>query len=186
MYLFIKLMVWFPKNTGQVSQDCSAPDKYPNTKLETKYARRQKFSHNEKVYYSCDDDFTAFRGSRAVQCVDGQWTKLTLKCESKNLPWTICFQGRKKKESLACCFTQQPVYWDILRPVIYLDGFKAAQKPANTLYWGRCLIDIQVKKFIKKKVVYKKKSECTQVFGKFTDNNISYSLKGSFTFFFQV
>lgn len=74
------------QNTGQVSQDCSAPDKYPNTKLETKYARRQKFSHNEKVYYSCDDDFTAFSGSRAVQCVDGQWTKLTLKCESKNLP----------------------------------------------------------------------------------------------------
>ncbi|XP_005926276.1 complement receptor type 1 isoform X1 [Haplochromis burtoni] len=67
--------------SGQVSQDCSAPDKYPNTKLETKYARRQKFSHSEKVYYSCDDDFTAFRGSRAVQCVDGQWTKLTLKCE---------------------------------------------------------------------------------------------------------
>lgn len=80
-----------------------------------------------------------------MQCVDGQWTKLTLKCESKNLTIYL-FSRAEKKESLACCFTQQPVYCDILRPVIYLDGFKAAQKPANTPYWGRCLIDIQVKK----------------------------------------
>lgn len=67
--------------SGQVPKDCSAPDKYPNTRLETKYASREKFSNNEKVYYSCDDEFTAFKGSRAVQCVDGQWTKLSLKCE---------------------------------------------------------------------------------------------------------
>lgn len=174
-------MVWFPKNTGQVSQDCSAPEKYPNTKLETKYARRQKFSHNEKVYYSCDDDFTAFRGSRAVQCIDGQWTKLTLKCESKNLPWTIYLFSGVEKNSLACCFTQQPVYWDILRPVIFLNGFKAVQKPANTPYWGWCLIDSQVNFYQEKK----SHSKCTQVFGKFIDSYVSYSLKGTFTFFFK-
>lgn len=71
------------KKTGQIPKGCSAPDKYPNTRLEPKYASRQKFSNKEKVYYSCDDEFTASKGSRTVQCVHGQWTKLSLKCESK-------------------------------------------------------------------------------------------------------
>uniref|UniRef100_H3D4W4 Sushi domain-containing protein n=1 Tax=Tetraodon nigroviridis TaxID=99883 RepID=H3D4W4_TETNG len=39
------------------------------------------FAAGEKVYYRCAEDFTPTRGLRAVQCSNGAWTKLTLKCE---------------------------------------------------------------------------------------------------------
>lgn len=46
-----------------------------------------------------------------MQCVDGQWTKLTLKCESKNLTIYLFSRAEKKKSrlrvvSLSSLFTE--------------------------------------------------------------------------------
>ncbi|XP_054465034.1 complement receptor type 1-like [Anoplopoma fimbria] len=70
--------------SAQVPKKCSAPPEYPNTALGKKYTRIQKFFSGEKVYYECGEDLTPSRGSRAVQCVGGRWTQLTLKCEKKS------------------------------------------------------------------------------------------------------
>ncbi|KAM4737567.1 membrane cofactor protein-like [Anableps anableps] len=67
--------------TAQVAQECAAPPEYPHTRLEHKFTSRQKFSSGEKVYYRCADDFTPSKGSRAVECRNGMWNRLTLKCE---------------------------------------------------------------------------------------------------------
>ncbi|XP_074537345.1 complement receptor type 1-like isoform X3 [Halichoeres trimaculatus] len=69
--------------SAQEPQTCSAPAEYPHTRLDPKYSSRQKFSHGEKVYYSCAEDFTPYRGVPKIQCVHGQWTRLTLKCEKR-------------------------------------------------------------------------------------------------------
>lgn len=69
--------------SAQVPKQCSAPPEYPHTRLR-KSAAVQRFSSGVKVYYDCAEDFTPSRGSRAVQCVSGKWTKLTLKCEKKS------------------------------------------------------------------------------------------------------
>ncbi|XP_058498585.1 membrane cofactor protein-like [Solea solea] len=71
-------------STAQVSKKCSAPPKYPQTKLNEKYGSRQTFSSGEKVYYNCAEDFAPSRGSRSAECVEGSWTKLTLKCEKQS------------------------------------------------------------------------------------------------------
>uniref|UniRef100_A0A8C2WPP8 Si:ch73-217n20.1 n=1 Tax=Cyclopterus lumpus TaxID=8103 RepID=A0A8C2WPP8_CYCLU len=68
---------------SQVPNGCSAPPKYPNSRLLSKYTRVQKFSSGQKVYHDCAEGFTPARGSRVVQCVGGKWTHLTLKCERK-------------------------------------------------------------------------------------------------------
>lgn len=45
-----------------------------------------------------------------MQCVDGQWTKLTLKCESKNLTIYLFSRAEKKSRlrvvSLSSLFTE--------------------------------------------------------------------------------
>lgn len=73
---------WSSK-TAQLAKKCPTPTVYPLTRLNPKYTARLRFDPGEKVYYDCAQDFTPSRGSRAVQCVHGKWTKLTLKCESK-------------------------------------------------------------------------------------------------------
>ncbi|KAM7411593.1 hypothetical protein PAMA_021536 [Pampus argenteus] len=71
--------------SARVPKNCGPPSsEYPYTGLKAKLTGRQRFNPGEKVYYSCTEDFTASRGSRAVQCVNGKWTKLTLKCEKKS------------------------------------------------------------------------------------------------------
>ncbi|XP_040008374.1 complement receptor type 1-like [Xiphias gladius] len=70
--------------SAQVPKRCSAPLEYPHTRLDKKFTSRQKFGSGEKVYYDCAEDFTPSRGSRAVQCVEGKWTKVTLKCEKRS------------------------------------------------------------------------------------------------------
>ncbi|KAM3616945.1 uncharacterized protein V6R79_000095 [Siganus canaliculatus] len=70
--------------TAQESKKCPAPLSYPHTKLEEKYARKTIFFEGEKVYYRCHDDFLPSRGFRTVQCKNGGWTKLTLKCEKRS------------------------------------------------------------------------------------------------------
>nr|XP_020466334.1 complement receptor type 1-like [Monopterus albus] len=69
--------------SAQVKQNCSAPAEYPHTRLAKKFATRETFDAGDKVYYKCAEDFTASRGSRSVECVDGKWTNLNLKCEKK-------------------------------------------------------------------------------------------------------
>ncbi|KAI3357537.1 hypothetical protein L3Q82_015951, partial [Scortum barcoo] len=68
---------------SKVKTGCPPPPEYPNTRLDQRSAGKKKFGDGEKVYYDCDEDFTPTRGSRAVQCVDGRWTKMTLKCEKR-------------------------------------------------------------------------------------------------------
>ncbi|XP_032377758.1 complement receptor type 1 isoform X2 [Etheostoma spectabile] len=70
--------------SAQVPKECSAPPEYPYTRLGEKYSNTPKFSSGEKVYYNCAEDMTPSTGSRAVQCVGGKWTKLTLKCEKRS------------------------------------------------------------------------------------------------------
>ncbi|XP_035513011.1 complement receptor type 1 isoform X1 [Morone saxatilis] len=70
--------------SAQVPKTCSPPPEYPHTTLDQRYKTMQKFVSGEKVYYNCAEDFTPARGMRAVQCEDGKWTKLTLKCEKKS------------------------------------------------------------------------------------------------------
>lgn len=77
------MVVVFPTKIAQAPKKCSAPPDYPHTSLHKKYTSRQSFGNGEKVYYNCAEDFAPSRGFRAVQCLYGRWTKLTLKCESK-------------------------------------------------------------------------------------------------------
>ncbi|XP_038138593.1 complement receptor type 1 isoform X1 [Cyprinodon tularosa] len=66
---------------AKVAEKCSAPLEYPHTRLSEKFSSRQEFSSGEKVYYSCAEDFTPSKGSRSVECHNGKWSRLTLKCE---------------------------------------------------------------------------------------------------------
>ncbi|XP_034733771.1 complement receptor type 1-like isoform X2 [Etheostoma cragini] len=70
--------------SAQVPKECSAPPEHPYTRLVEKYSSTPKFSSGEKVYYNCAEDMTPSTGNRAVQCVGGKWTKLTLKCEKRS------------------------------------------------------------------------------------------------------
>ncbi|XP_041801349.1 complement receptor type 1 [Chelmon rostratus] len=70
--------------SAQVPKKCSAPPEYPHTRLDARFAGKQRFGSGEKVYYNCAEDFTPSKGIRVVQCVDGTWGKLTLKCEKKS------------------------------------------------------------------------------------------------------
>ncbi|XP_029012119.1 complement receptor type 1-like isoform X2 [Betta splendens] len=71
--------------SAQVSKRCPPPFAYPHISLDRKFAQKQTFSQGEKVYFNCAEDFTAVRGSRAVQCLEsGEWTKLSLKCEKRS------------------------------------------------------------------------------------------------------
>nr|XP_046251555.1 complement receptor type 1-like [Scatophagus argus] len=70
--------------SAQVAKKCPPPPEYPQTRLAQMYAGRRSFGTGEKVYFDCAEDFTPSRGIRVVQCVDGRWTKLTLKCEKKS------------------------------------------------------------------------------------------------------
>ncbi|XP_076597276.1 C4b-binding protein alpha chain-like isoform X2 [Chaetodon auriga] len=67
--------------SAQEPKKCSAPPEYPHTRLDARFSGKLKFGSGEKVYYDCAEDFTPSRGFRAVQCVNGKWSKLTLKCE---------------------------------------------------------------------------------------------------------
>lgn len=91
-----------------MGKDCPVPSEYPHTRMAVKSAGRQKFGSGEKVYYDCDADFTPSRGSRAVQCVDGVWTKLTLKCESECLTHRLAVQfinkSGKRRSNVVFCF----------------------------------------------------------------------------------
>uniref|UniRef100_A0A3B4X0C8 Sushi domain-containing protein n=1 Tax=Seriola lalandi dorsalis TaxID=1841481 RepID=A0A3B4X0C8_SERLL len=58
------------------------------------FSSKQRFDHGEKVYYNCHGDFTPSSGSRSVECDRGQWTKLSLKCESKRKNLFICLYSR--------------------------------------------------------------------------------------------
>ncbi|XP_068606599.1 complement component receptor 1-like protein [Brachionichthys hirsutus] len=69
---------------GQIPKECAAPPNYPHASLDSKYVSKQKFNNREKVYYNCAEEFTPSAGIRAAQCLDGKWTKLTLKCEKKS------------------------------------------------------------------------------------------------------
>ncbi|XP_034447840.1 C4b-binding protein alpha chain-like isoform X1 [Hippoglossus hippoglossus] len=68
--------------SAEVAKRCSAPPEQPPARLEEKFSRRRGFSSGEKVSYTCPEDFTP-RGSRSVQCLEGKWTKLALKCEKR-------------------------------------------------------------------------------------------------------
>ncbi|CAG04046.1 unnamed protein product [Tetraodon nigroviridis] len=70
--------------SAEVPKKCSAPPEYPHTSPVKRYSPRKSFAAGEKVYYRCAEDFTPTRGLRAVQCSNGAWTKLTLKCEKKS------------------------------------------------------------------------------------------------------
>lgn len=74
----------FLATAAQAALWCSAPLEYPHTRLDKKFASRQKFRSGEKVYYSCAEDFTPSKGSRSVECQDGKWSPLTLKCEKRS------------------------------------------------------------------------------------------------------
>nr|XP_020492347.1 complement receptor type 1-like isoform X1 [Labrus bergylta] len=78
------LLLVFVIASAQVPKKCPAPLEYPHTRLEQTYSSRQTFSHMMKVYYRCLEDFTPYKGNMIVQCVDGSWTKLTLKCEKRS------------------------------------------------------------------------------------------------------
>ncbi|KAM4610366.1 complement receptor type 2 isoform 2-T2 [Polymixia lowei] len=70
--------------SAEISTDCGTPSTYFYTKLDKKYLMKKKFSHGEKVYFDCAEDYVPSKGSRAVECVGGKWTTLTLKCEKKS------------------------------------------------------------------------------------------------------
>ncbi|TMS16979.1 6-phosphofructo-2-kinase/fructose-2,6-bisphosphatase 2 [Larimichthys crocea] len=70
--------------SARVSKKCSAPPEYPHATLQKKYASRQTFNNGKKVYYKCFEDFSPSKGFGAVQCTDGQWSRLTLKCEKRS------------------------------------------------------------------------------------------------------
>ncbi|XP_034551132.1 membrane cofactor protein-like isoform X2 [Notolabrus celidotus] len=78
------LLSYFLLASAQEPKTCSTPGAYPHTRLDPRYSSRLKFSHKEKVYYRCEEDFSPSRGVHIVQCVDGTWTKLTLKCDKRS------------------------------------------------------------------------------------------------------
>ncbi|XP_028437704.1 complement receptor type 1 [Perca flavescens] len=69
-------------DSAQGQKECSTPREYPNTRLRGT-PEKLTFSSGKKVYYDCGEDLAPSRGSPSVQCVDGKWTRLTLKCEKR-------------------------------------------------------------------------------------------------------
>lgn len=85
MIIIFKNVFLLSNPTGAAAEKgCAAPPSYPHTEL-SKYAGKRSFSGGQKVYYKCAQDFTASSGSRTVQCRNGRWSKLTMKCKSKKL-----------------------------------------------------------------------------------------------------
>lgn len=81
---------FLPNPAGAAAQrDCAAPPQYPHTALFDKYACQQRFGSGRKVSYKCQPDFEYFAGSRFAQCMDGRWTKLTMKCRSKKMTFVF-------------------------------------------------------------------------------------------------
>ncbi|KAM9342652.1 complement receptor type 1-like [Pholidichthys leucotaenia] len=74
----------FIVTSAQVPKDCTTPEEYPHTRLSSKFKAGLRFSHKQKVYYSCAKGFVGTRGSRSVECIDGKWSKLTLKCDKQS------------------------------------------------------------------------------------------------------
>nr|XP_057906606.1 complement decay-accelerating factor transmembrane isoform-like isoform X1 [Doryrhamphus excisus]XP_057906608.1 complement decay-accelerating factor transmembrane isoform-like isoform X1 [Doryrhamphus excisus] len=70
--------------SAQIPRRCSSPPKYPTTRLRSRFSRRHTFDSGQKVYYNCVEDFVPHAGNLSVTCIDGTWTKLTLKCEKKS------------------------------------------------------------------------------------------------------
>lgn len=79
--------------TAKVPKKCGPPPEYPYTRLSQTYAGKQSFSSGEKVSYKCAEDFRPYKGSKTVECSDGKWSRLALKCESKSLD-TLIFKKR--------------------------------------------------------------------------------------------
>ncbi|XP_060930135.1 membrane cofactor protein [Limanda limanda] len=68
--------------SAQVSKRCSAPPEHPHARLEARFSRWRSFTSGQRVSFRCLEDFTP-KGSSSVWCVQGKWTKLTLKCEKR-------------------------------------------------------------------------------------------------------
>lgn len=85
LIFFLNVFLLSNPTGAAAEQSCAAPPSYPHTELAGKYAGKRSFSGGQKVYYKCAQDFTAFSGSRTVQCRNGRWSRLTMKCKSKKL-----------------------------------------------------------------------------------------------------
>ncbi|AWP10291.1 putative complement receptor type 1-like [Scophthalmus maximus] len=70
--------------SAQGVKQCSAPPEHPHARLNARFVGRRSFSSGEKVHYSCAEDRSPSRGSRAAQCVEGAWTRVTLKCDKRS------------------------------------------------------------------------------------------------------
>lgn len=69
---------------GQEPRRCAEPRRYPHATLERSFAARRSFSAGQTVRYSCADGLVPSTGLRVTRCSDGQWTRLTLKCQKKS------------------------------------------------------------------------------------------------------
>lgn len=71
-----------PSATGE----CGVPPavRVPQASLASKYVSMTLFASGYRVHYVCDVGYQQASGSRYRKCVDGTWTPLQLRCESKN------------------------------------------------------------------------------------------------------
>lgn len=71
-----------PSATGE----CGVPPAVgvPQASLASKYVPMTLFAAGYRVHYVCDVGYQQAGGSRYRKCVDGTWTPLQLRCESKN------------------------------------------------------------------------------------------------------
>ncbi|KAM4562246.1 complement receptor type 1-like isoform 2-T2 [Odontesthes bonariensis] len=69
--------------SARAAKKCSTPLETPATALFKKVPSGQMFNSGEKVYFRCADEYTPSGGLRYVECKDGEWTRLTLKCDKK-------------------------------------------------------------------------------------------------------
>ncbi|XP_025141922.3 complement factor H isoform X6 [Bubalus bubalis] len=74
---------WSPKlPTCEVRKvkSCALPPELPNGK--GKEIHKEEYAHNEVVEYTCNPKFL-MKGSRKIQCVDGEWTALPVCIEEE-------------------------------------------------------------------------------------------------------
>lgn len=76
VWCFVIVSFFVEHASAQLSKECGAPPHYPYTKLDKTVGR--------KAFYKCEADYISVDGIRTIECVDGRWTKLALKCQKRS------------------------------------------------------------------------------------------------------
>ncbi|XP_048879433.1 membrane cofactor protein-like isoform X10 [Brienomyrus brachyistius] len=71
-------------NAVSVRADCTSPDAQDNMVLAGGVLSKNTFSEGSTATFQCAVGYVQKGGSRTTSCIEGKWTKVTLKCQKKS------------------------------------------------------------------------------------------------------